>query len=303
MGRSSLRITHVLCPIDFSSSSRHALRYGAAVAKRFNTRMTVLFVNDPLLGSAAAAAAYDTRALAARTRTELGAFTRRALGLAAESVEYATAIGHPAPEIAKAVTRLGADLVVMASRGLSGPAKWFLGSTTEHVLRATKIPLLIIPNAAARPHARWAKAMRSWPGRHAIVPIDLGREAQTQVRAAMAVARAFEVAPLLLHVVAPPRWPAWMGVDSGAVNRARYEEAQTRLELLARRLGPGTASRVASGDPAEQIIASAADLKSGLVILTLKRAGTRGPRRGAITYRLLCSGTVPVLALAPSAER
>ena len=39
----------LLCPIDFSEASAGALRYAAAIAQRFVTRLLVLTVEDPLL--------------------------------------------------------------------------------------------------------------------------------------------------------------------------------------------------------------------------------------------------------------
>ena len=42
----------VLCPIDFSDSSRGALRYAAAITVHFGARLTLLVVNDPLLQEA-----------------------------------------------------------------------------------------------------------------------------------------------------------------------------------------------------------------------------------------------------------
>ena len=38
----------ILCPIDFSESSRGALRYAGALAAHFGARLTLLAVNDPL---------------------------------------------------------------------------------------------------------------------------------------------------------------------------------------------------------------------------------------------------------------
>src|SRR6186713_3279863 len=38
------RITHILCPIDFSDCSRHALDHAAAIARWYEARLTVLFV-------------------------------------------------------------------------------------------------------------------------------------------------------------------------------------------------------------------------------------------------------------------
>lgn len=292
-------MTHILCPIDFSEPSRTALRYAAALARRHNARLTVLFVNDPLLASAAAAAAYDVRKLAAKTDIELKGFIRRTLGSSGTSLGRETALGHPAPEIEKAVNRLGVDFVVMGTNGLSGPVKWFLGSTTERLLRSTKVPVLVVPNLGRTQAAR-AAALKGWPGRRALAPIDLDDDSVSLAQAAVDAARGLGAAATLLHVVATPTLPAWMGIDTGASTRRRYDEAWVRLEAIARRVRPRTRSQVRSGDPAEQIAASAADLKVRLVVLTLLRSGAIGHRRGSIAYRLLCTGGVPVLALPPA---
>src|SRR5689334_15729059 len=65
----------VLCPVDFSERSRLALRYADAIARRAHARLTVLYVNDPLLTAAAAAALHD-RHLAERSRRELQTFVK-----------------------------------------------------------------------------------------------------------------------------------------------------------------------------------------------------------------------------------
>jgi len=43
----------ILSPVDFSEQSRHALRWAAAFAARFGSRLTVVSVVDPLLAEAA----------------------------------------------------------------------------------------------------------------------------------------------------------------------------------------------------------------------------------------------------------
>ena len=42
----------ILCPIDYSDASAAALRYAAAIAEHFVTRLIVLSVEDPLLTTA-----------------------------------------------------------------------------------------------------------------------------------------------------------------------------------------------------------------------------------------------------------
>ena len=43
----------ILCPVDFSEQSRYALRWAAAFAAQFGSRLTVVSVADPLLAEAA----------------------------------------------------------------------------------------------------------------------------------------------------------------------------------------------------------------------------------------------------------
>ena len=143
----------ILCPVDFSAPSRAALRCAAAVAETSGGEITVLFVNDPLLGTAAAAAAYDTAAMARRTDAELKRFVQTALKgmrLPARAVRCVAAFGKPAPVIVKRAGAVGADLIVMGTRGLGGASRLLLGSTTEQVLRKAAVPVLAVPPGATR---------------------------------------------------------------------------------------------------------------------------------------------------------
>ena len=42
----------ILCPVDYSDASGGALRYAAAIAEHFVTRLIVMTVEDPLLTAA-----------------------------------------------------------------------------------------------------------------------------------------------------------------------------------------------------------------------------------------------------------
>ena len=138
----------ILCPIDFSEYSRAALRRGAAMTPPGRGRVTAVFVNDPLLVSAAAAA-YDARGLAASTDAEMRQFVATALpAAAARRVRCATAIGKPGREIVKLAATLGADLIVMGTHGTGTAGRWFFGSVTDYVLRHTAVPLLVVPPTA-----------------------------------------------------------------------------------------------------------------------------------------------------------
>jgi nucleotide-binding universal stress UspA family protein len=241
----------VLCAVDFSEHSRTALRYAAAITRRSQGHLTVLFVNDPLL-VAAAAAAYDTRALASTTRRQLQQFVQGAVGTAAD-VHCAVALGEPAREIHKAAARTRAHLIVLGTRGLGDARKLFVGSTAGRVLRTTKSPVLAIPPVGRSD--RYPSP--EWP-RQVVAAIELGSRVGDDARRAVNVARWFRARAVLATVIPPAQTPPWLHVNTG--DRDRVGRARKALLRVAASIGGDAVPvRVLLGDPAEQIAAAAAD--------------------------------------------
>ena len=276
---------NILCPVDFSEHSRHALQYAALLACRTDARLTAVFVEDPLLAAATAGTSAP-----AETRAQLRRFVEGAVGpygINAGSVVLQTAVGKPFKEIARTARQVRCDLIVMGAHGVTGPAKMLLGSTTEHVLRGAKIPVLAIPPLKGDA----AILSRNWPKKGTLAAIDLGRHLRGDVTTVAEVAARLGTPLTLLHVVPPRR-------------RRQLLKARTTLDTLRKSLKSGARPeyRVLAGKPDEQIAAAAADA-ADLVILTRRRAtGFFGVRLGSISYRVLCEAGTPVLAL-PSSHR
>jgi nucleotide-binding universal stress UspA family protein len=53
------------------------------------------------------------------------------------------AVGRIAAQILEGSERHRPTLIAMSTHGRSGPSRWALGSTTEKVLRASTVPLLV----------------------------------------------------------------------------------------------------------------------------------------------------------------
>ena len=137
----------ILCPVDFSATSRTALQCAATIAQRFDGHLVVLFVNDPLL-VAAASAASDRRGLVATSARELRRFAGRALrGRRVRRVSCHSAVGVPPQEILKAARQFGCGVIVMGTSGVGAVGRLFFGSTIDRVLRATEIPVVAVPPA------------------------------------------------------------------------------------------------------------------------------------------------------------
>ena len=286
----------ILCPVDFSPESRSALAYAAALARRFGGRVTVMFVNEPVL-LAAANAYRGNRRFVERTRTELSRFVKQALAGGRgdlERIALTVAAGNPSDEILRQAAMQHADVVVMGSHGLGGIQKAFFGSTTEQVLRHATLPVLATPPVRSR---RTVTAAAGFA--HVVAPIDLSGEWHSDAVRAARIAEAFDAALVLVHVLAPVQRPPWFGYPDVRTEARRIEKAKRALEHVRAELFShvNSTSAVVIGNPAHEI-ARMTSRGGSLVVMSLRgTAGVWGARRGSIAYDVLSHAATPVLAL------
>ncbi|MDZ4230451.1 MAG: universal stress protein, partial [Dehalococcoidales bacterium] len=77
------------------------------------------------------------------------------------------AVGYPAEEIIRYAEENKIDLILMATHGRSGLKRWTLGSVADKVLRASKIPVLLI-----HPRVPDEIIYDKWPKQTLLVPLD-----------------------------------------------------------------------------------------------------------------------------------
>ncbi len=281
----------ILCAVDFSLQSYAALQTAVQIAKANGGRLTALRVEDPLLGAGAAASGYDTALLRKSTLAQMDRLMERMAtpaGLNRDAWKVETLLGRPERTIIRFAKKIGADLIVMGTNGRRGPAKLFFGSVADAVLRRAPAPLLVVARSKPKRAQQHPQAGRI------IGAIELGQQAQFDARRMARAAEMMGGQLTLVHVV----------YRAGDVPTVSYFEpqlaaAQKRLQSIAKSVG--AESRVLLGRPEDEIAAAASDAKAGLIVLALRRGrGVFGPRQGATTYRVLCSSTIPVLALPPA---
>src|SRR5579864_2285168 len=118
----------ILCPVDFSRHAGAALQHAAATAHRFGGGLTVMFVNDPLLLSAASRLSGGRRQFVERTRVELARFVKRTIATRPRTenqIALVVVTGKPADEILRTAKRLRSDLIVIGTQGLGGFQRMF----------------------------------------------------------------------------------------------------------------------------------------------------------------------------------
>ena len=294
----------VLCPVDFSKSSRGALRYAATIAAHVGGRLTLLAVNDPLVGEAAELTGGKAR-LVDDTIREMKKFFGQSLGAGATAfgeVQFEVASGKPAAEILRVSREHGCDLIVMASHGATGFRKLFFGSTTERVLRETVVPMLVTPGGDPGPMEFDDLRKRI---HRVLVPVDLSAATLHQLVIATGLAEALSLPVVLLHVIEPVRSVMAAQAAFPTVETERRYRVESELERVATAMPAGMKPEalVAYGEPSEEIAKVANDRDAGLIVMGLHSSPLVGPRMGSVTYRVLCLAHTLVLALPPEPVR
>ena len=292
-----MKLSSILATVDFSEPSRLALRWAGAFATRFNTRLTVVTVVDPLL--AEAARIRFGQDLEADTESALREFVSTTWPDAMSGsmqIGFRTSVGDPAGGILEAVTAERADLVVMGTRGLGGFQKWLLGSTTERFLRRTLAPVLAVPFADDSQLAPPGVGIAS----HILAATDFSDASIAAATMAAQLALDLSARLTLAHVVEPMILPAqWRPVVAES-EQMRVAEAGTKLTALAKEIcgSRPCGEVVARGGPAEQIAALAAVRHAEIIVMGLAgHHGAFAPRPGSIAYRVLGSASIPVLVV------
>jgi nucleotide-binding universal stress UspA family protein len=290
------RITHVLCPVDFSETSRHALDQAAAIARWYGARLTVpyVFVSLPTLDLPPLVLDdKDREALLVQLRGfAAGIPSDVTLDLRVEQAEYA----HD--EILRQIAAGHADLLVLGTHGRSGFQRLFLGSVTEKLIRKAPCPTLVVPprSPAVSPDAPIAF-------RRILCPIDFSDASLGALEYAMSLAEENDARLTVLHVIdLPPelRENALVAdLDVDRVRAAAEAEARRRLrELVPEQVRTycSVETAVVEGGVHRQVLRQAATDDSDLIVMGVHGRGAVDLLVfGSTTHHVVRSAHCPVL--------
>jgi len=145
-----LKPTKILVPTDFSEYSDRALGQGLDIAKQYNAKIFLLHVvHKEILR--AIWEHFPSKELTQEIKVIHWTQTKDRLQIQlnkfphVKEVEIATPIreGIPYEKILEFEKEKGIDLIVIASLGRSGIAKYLIGSVARNVLKGSKCPVLL----------------------------------------------------------------------------------------------------------------------------------------------------------------
>ena len=142
-------LARIVVPFDFSEDSRTALAVARDLAASYGGRIDLVHVVQPAVDLQAEALLrgyvieFDREKLYRRAEQRLSQAVEK-LGPTAVPVERHLLDGHVASELTQHAETSGADLIVLASHGLSGLQHFLLGSVAEKVIRSAACPVLTL---------------------------------------------------------------------------------------------------------------------------------------------------------------
>jgi nucleotide-binding universal stress UspA family protein len=142
---------NILIPTDGSEASRRAITAGVKLARALGARVTGLFAAPPatpIIFRNRVPSGYDTprhnEALIARAAAaHLAVIEKAAKSAGVRCASIRVTSDYPADAVLETARKRGCDLIVMASHGRRGLRGLLLGSETQKVLAASKIPVLV----------------------------------------------------------------------------------------------------------------------------------------------------------------
>jgi len=291
-----IRITRILCPVDFSETSQHALDRAAAIARWYQATLTLLFVfpNLPVMD-------LPPLELEDAERNRLLVELRRMADRLPSGITLDCRVREGASihdEIVAQATAIHADLLVLGTHGRSGFQRLFLGSVAEKVIRKAACPTLVVP-----PRAPDLAADAGAEFGRILCPVDFSESSLDALALAISMAEEADARLTLLHVVEWPRRasdePTAVDVDFARLHDRALVNARRRLHDLIpeqARTYCTVETTVVEGTAHESIARHASERGCDLIVMGVHGRGAfERLLFGSTTHQVIRAAACPVL--------
>lgn len=309
-------IRRILVPLDGSAFAENAIEAARSIAERHRAALAFVSVHRPELRLVrpSGAPVPETR-LDGEMRQALHDYVERIA--AAERARSTTPVsarlleGRVAEELLAEAERIGADLVVMTSHGRGGFQRFILGSTADRLIRAGRVPVLLIRGEAEA-------APATLGGFRRVVVAMAGNDAdKTLLEHVFAVTDRERAAYTLLHGVAYTHMPAAapgavplpdeIAALPPALDQAEIDAGREYLERVAaplRASGATVGIAVETGRSAARVITEYAEQHTADLIALATRAPGALERLalGSVADKVMRSAHCSVLICPPEAR-
>ena len=293
----------ILCPIDFSEFSRHALDSAVRLARENGRRIVALhvFAKWPAVDVVPSLADNTTpkSPLEDENREALLRHVRQFVKPYAKEPVTIDPLVVDAPDVPREIVAQAeaahAELIVMGSHGRSGFRRLLLGSIAEQVLRTARSPVMIVPRNAMQ-----VDTLRARSFSRILCAVDFSCDAIAALSHATRLARRAAGTVTVVNVIEVPAALYEMpGFDIANYRSEAVAKSRTRLsELIPERTARALDVIVSEGKPDQEILRVAAERDIDLIVM-----GVSGRRAvdlavfGSTTHSVVRGASCPVLTV------
>ncbi len=309
-------IRSILVPLDGSTFGEHALPLAMSMARRLNASLNLIHVHTLLDAAYAELQVFDTtldQELRAKEREYLQSIQKRVQDRLSVPVTIRNVDGDIATVIREQAESLQAKWVVMTTHGKGPLARFWLGSTTDELVRSLPIPLVLV-----HPNVSEPDMLNDPTIKHMLIPLDGSPWAEQILEPALTLGAAMHADFTLLRVITPvypvslPAEPAIFGsVATDILDRVEHLHADLKKEAAAyleqvtdrfRKDGLKIATRVVVEDqPGVAILENAKPPTDMIAIDTHGRGGLSRFLLGSVADKVIRGSRVPILVHKPTA--
>ncbi|WP_420386756.1 universal stress protein [Roseivirga sp.] len=188
-----MKISKILVPVDFSTSSDRAIQVALLLAGKSNAELTILHINGLPAGGDAMffVNAEMLDKIEQEAREDFNELLDRIPSLKKHPHEFIQKTGQPVDQIREYIHSAQPDLVLMGSKGKSKASGILFGSVASGLINHSDKPLLLIPESAA------AVTLR-----HMLLATDFDNDSHlVSIKFLSGLAQAFNARIDILHVV------------------------------------------------------------------------------------------------------
>ena len=191
-----IAINRILCPIDFSEYSEHALDVAVRLGAAYRASVEAIHVLPLLPPSAVSPLGEASRQVADK---HLAHAVNRCSRPEVKVEQALIESGDAAGAIIKRADEIDADIIVTGSHGRTGVSRVLLGSVAEALLHRSRRPVLVVPS-----HLAASRRARPVAFRRVVCAIDFSAASMAGLEYALSIAEEADARLTLLNVIERP---------------------------------------------------------------------------------------------------
>ncbi|MCW7752658.1 universal stress protein [Desulfobotulus sp. H1] len=298
-----IHFNRILCTTDLSDYARQGIRYATALARTLNAELFLCSIIDPI-PLVYAEGMRDPNGY--ERKMEKRAREKMAAAMADCHIPWKDIVrtGHPPTRITELAEELDADLVVVTTRPGSGLKKFFMGSTSEELIRTLKVPLLILRDVEP-------EALKTTPNgpildlKRILIGYDFSYHATMALRYGLSLSQEFEAELHIVHTVSENQHKAFLAEGPPGDRIRHQKEEMKKLKEKLDSLVPDEArtwchceTRILLGEAHTELRKYA--LANGIDVTLVGSRGislAESMLMGSVTDRLIRENPCPVMSV------